>query len=327
MLTSDRPRPTSRARLNDMQPGERGYPRLFFYPTGAWALGFLTMLVLIGGGAAFYVWYMRPGADTFPGSPVGLVYAVIATIFFILAAAGYALRRRSRKRAVGQLNASLNWHIFLAIIALGFAFFHALGNFAAISGTYALIGLLTLALSGMVGRFLDRVLPRMITAEVDAALTAQGEDRGESLSQELKAIITDHSLAVPPRQGPGRDKSGPYASRAPALPAQNALNVPWDLAYISLEPTQQELDRDAPHYRFIPDRKSNLSRVDVFMPPAEKPMAEMHRIQQSMEREQRYRRLIRLWRSVHITLAIVAVGLIIYHLIFVGVLFLPGLIH
>lgn len=321
MLTSDRPRPASRALLNDGQQGERGYPRLFFYPTGAWALGFLTALVLIGGGAAFYVWYMRSGADTFPGSPVGLVYAVIATIFFILAAAGYALRRRSRKRVVGQLNASLNWHIFLAIIALGFAFFHALGNFAAISGTYALIGLLALALSGMVGRFLDRVLPRRITAEVDAALTAQGEDRGESLSQELKAIITDHSLAVPPRQSPAG------SVRSPVQPVQNALNVPWDLAYISLEPTQQELDRDAPHYRFIPDRKSNLSRVDVFMPPAEKPMAEMHRIQQSMEREQRYRRLIRLWRSVHITLAIVAVGLIIYHLIFVGVLFLPGLLH
>lgn len=316
MLTSERPRPSSRAMLSDRQEGERGYPRLFFYPTSVWALAFIITLLTIGGGAAFYMWYNHPGADTFPGSPVGLIYAVISTIFFILAAAGYALRRRSRKRAVGQLNASLNWHIFLAIIALAFAFFHALGNFAAISGTYALIGLLALALSGMIGRWLDRVLPRMITAEVDAALTAQGEDRGESLSQELKAIITDHSLAVPPRQ-----------SSAGGARAQNALNVPWDLAYISLEPTQQELDRDAPHYRFIPDRKSNLSRIDVFMPPAEKPMAEMRRIQRSMSREQFYRRLIRLWRSVHITLAIIAVGLIIYHLIFVGVLFLPGLMH
>lgn len=321
MLTSERPRPASRAMLSDMQSGERGYPRLFFYPTGAWALAFIITLFIIGGGAAFYVWYMRPGADTFPGSTVGLIYASIATLFFILAAVGYALRRRSRKRAVGQLNVSLNWHIFLAVIALAFAFFHALGNFEAISGTYALIGLLALAFSGIIGRWLDRVLPRMITAEVDAVLTAQGEDRGESLSQELKAIITDHSLAVPPRQSPAG------YTRSPAISARNALNVPWDLAYISLEPTQQELDRDAPHYRFIPDRKSNLSRVDVFMPPAEKPMAEMRTIQRCMNREQRYRRLIRLWRSVHITLAIVAVGLIIYHLIFVGVLFLPGLIH
>jgi len=111
------------------------------------------------------------------------------------------------------------------------------------------------------------------------------------------------------------------------LPAQIALNVPWDLAYISLEPTQQELDRDAPHYRFIPDRKSDMSLVDVLLSPAEKPMAEMRRMQRAMSREQRYRRLIRLWRSVHIILAIVAVGLIVYHLIFVSVLFLPGLIH
>lgn len=321
MLTSERPRPASRSMLSERQQSERGYPWLFFYPTSAWTLAFIITLLMIGGGAAFYVWYKHLGADTFPGSPVGLIYAVIATIFFILAAVGYALRRRSRKRVVGQLNASLNWHIFLAIIALAFAFFHALGNFEAISGTYALGGLLALALSGMIGRWLDRVLPRLITAEVDAVLTAQGEDRGESLSQELKAIITDHSLAVPPHQSPAGN------TRSSAISARNALNVPWDLAYISLEPTQQELDRDAPHYRFIPDRKSNLSRIDVLMPPAEKPMAEMQRIQQSMRREQRYRRLIRLWRSVHITLAIIAVGLIIYHLIFVGVLFLPGLIH
>ena len=325
MLTSDRPRPASPSALSREKEGESGYPRLYFYPTGAWAFAFIFTLLVVGGGAAFYVWYMRPGADTFPGSTVGLIYAVIATIFFVLAAAGYAMRRRSRKRAVGQLNASLNWHIFLAIIALAFAFFHALGNFAAISGTYALIGLLALALSGMVGRWLDRVLPRMITAEVDAVLTAQGDDRGETLSQELRAIITDHSLAVPPRQPANQDAA--RGARSPALPTQNALNVPWDLAYISLEPTQQELDRDAPHYRFIPDRKSELSRIDVLMPPAEKPMAEMRRMQRALGREQRYRRLIRLWRSVHITLAIVAVGLIIYHLIFVGVLFLPGLLH
>ncbi len=319
MLTSDTTRSPSSAALDKEKRGERGYPRFFFYPTGAWVFGFISTLVIVGAGGAFYVWYDRPGADTFPGSPVGLLYAVIATVFFILAAAGFTLRRRSRKRAMGQLNASLHWHVFLAIIALAFAFFHALGHFAAISGTYALVGLLALSLSGMVGRVLDRVLPRMITAEVDAVLTAQGDDRGETLSQELQAIITQHSLAVPPRQ--------PADRHVPIAPTGEALNVPWDLAYISLEPTQQELDRDAPHYRFIPDRKSALSRNDVLMLPAEKPMAEMRKMQRAMSREQQYRRLIRLWRATHITLAIVAVGLIIYHLIYVGVLFLPGLIH
>jgi len=320
MLTSDTTRSSSPTALDKEKRGERGYPRFFFYPTGAWAFGFITTLLIIGGGGAFYVWYNRPGADTFPGSRVGLIYAVIATVFFVLAAVGFSLRRRSRKRAMGQLNASLNWHIFLAIMALAFAFFHALGHFAAISGTYALIGLLALSLSGMVGRVLDRVLPRMITAEMDAVLTAQGDDRGETLSQELQAIVTQHSLAVPSPQLLANQ-------HAPVAPTGEALNVPWDLAYISLEPTQQELDRDAPHYRFIPDRKSALSRIDVLMPPAEKPMAEMRKMQQAMRREQRYRRLLRLWRTAHITLAIVAVGLIIYHLIYVGVLFLPGLMH
>lgn len=299
--------------------GERGYSWLFLYPSSAWGLGFFITLVLLAVATGFYLWFDRPALHPQPYSNPALVYAFTGTAFFVAALVGFAMRRRARKRRVGQLSVALHWHIFLAIIALVLLIYHAFGHFMAISGTYALIGLIVLVLSGIIGRALDRILPRLIAAEVDKALTAQGDDRGESLSHELRAIVTQHNLAVPvSRQiGAGNDT---------IPPGDSGFNVPWDLAYISLEPTQEELDRHAPKYRLIPDRKSALSRVDVFMPPAERPMAEWHTVQQAMRREKMYRSLLRFWRVTHVSLAIIAVGLVIWHIVFVSVLFLPGLL-
>ncbi len=319
MLTSHTARPHIAA--EETTRGERGYSTLFFYPSGAWVLGLITTLVIIGISAALYMWFDRPGYNRTPAGPAGLAFAFAGTAFFLLALVGYAVQRHSRKRMMGKLNAALSWHVFLAIIALALLTFHAFGHFAAISGTYALIGLIVLSLSGVVGRLLDRILPRKIAALVDKALTAQGDDRGETISQEIRAIVSNGNFSArqPAALPPGLATS--------AAPVQDALSVPWDLAYISLEPTQQELDRDAPHYRFIPDKKSALSRVDVFMPPAERPMAEWRQIQRAMRREQVYRSLLRLWRILHIALAVIAVGLIIWHIIFATTMLATGQIH
>lgn len=319
MLTSNTA--NSRAETGKMTKGERGYSWLYFYPSGSWGLGFVTSLFMIGSSAGLYVWFNRPGYNRTPAGPAGLAFAFAGTAFFLLALISYVVQRRSRKRVVGRLNSALNWHVFLAFIALALLIFHAFGHFAAISGTYALIGLIILTLSGIIGRLLDRILPRKIAAEVDKALTAQGDDRGETISQEMRALVVNGSLAA------GQPVALPPHFDASAEPVQHAPDIPWDLAYISLEPTQQELDRDAPRYRFIPDRKSALSRVDVFMPQAERPLTEWREIQQAMRREQRFRSLLHLWRMLHIALSVVAVGLITWHIIFATTLLLTGQIH
>src|SRR5579863_1155673 len=140
--------------------GEKGYSWLFLYPTRSWSGGLIVTLLVIAVGGAFYLWYNHPGNDTSPDGTAGLVYACIGTVFFTLAAILYSLRRRSRKRSVGQLHAALNWHVFLALMGLALLFMHSFGHFAAISGTYALYGLIVLAISGVIGRMLDRLLPR-----------------------------------------------------------------------------------------------------------------------------------------------------------------------
>ncbi len=315
------------------QHRETGYPWLFLYTGRSWAIGLIVTFLMIGLGGAFYVWYDRPGNNTAPASMVGLGYAVLGTTFLILTTVFYSLRRRLRKGAIGQLNASLNWHMFLAIMGMAMILMHSFGNFNAMSGTYALYGMIALMVSGIVGRALDHFMPRLIAAEVHKVLTVQGEDRITTISQKLQAIVVHntqeelHGFTV---NAPG---SSNVLMPVPGLRpdsishATNKLNTPWDLAYTSLEPTQQELDRDTPHYRFIPDKKSALTRPGAAMPGAQEQISALQDVYGSMQREQFYRYIIRYWRVLHISLALLTIGLVIWHLIFAAQLLLPTMFH
>jgi hypothetical protein len=324
------------SQVNNSKPsqhGEKGYPWLFFHPRRSWYTGLTITLIVTGVCGAFYNWYIHSGNDTFPGGTVGLIYAAIGTVFFILAAILYTLRRRSRKRAIGELNAALSWHVFFAIMALLVLFMHALGNFELISGTYALFGMFVLAISGIVGRMLDQLVPRLIAREVDKVLTSRGEDRIETVSQKLQAIVIYNSQqahnnrADQPNLPATVIASHKLMRKAlPRTANEQAIGIPWDLAYTSLEPTQQELDRDAPHYRLIPDKRSSLARPEALMPGAEEHISDLQDIHVAMLREQFYRRIIRYWRILHILLSFITVGLVIWHIIFALTLLLPGLI-
>jgi hypothetical protein len=214
---------------------------------------------------------------------------------------------------------------------------HSFGNFNPRTGTYALYGMIALVISGFVGRTLDRVIPRLIAREVRKALTEQGEDRIERISQQLQAIVVHNNEQVRTFSTGGaassRDTSlvpapGPRANLPlPFEPSKQALPTPWDLAYISLEATPQELSVDAPQYRFIPDRKSNLTRPGALLPGAQEHISELERVQHAMQREQFYRYVIHYWRIFHVALALLTIGLTVWHLVYAAQLLLPTLFH
>lgn len=316
--------------------GERGYPWLFFSMSRSWVTGLIVTLLFIVVGIAFYGWYISSGNDTAPDSLAGLSYALVGTIFLMLAAVSYTLRRRHlRKRRVGQLHAALNWHMFFAILGVIAILMHSFGNFEAISGTYALYGMIALTVSGFIGRALDRIIPRLIAGEVAKVLTVQGEDRVATISQKLEALVVHNTqqeitgFRVDPSSS--STPSGPSgASMSSTLPFDTkgqSLGTSWDLAYISLELTQQELDRDAPHYRLIPDKKSVLTRPGALMPGAQEEMAALQDVHRAMQREQFYRYIIRYWRICHIALALLTIGLVIWHLIYAAQILMPMLFH
>ncbi len=318
--------------------GEVGYSWLFFSGGRAWFMRVVVALLIALGGA-FYVWYTQHSSDAAPDSLTGLAYAVTGTLFLLLAAILYALRRHARsKRKVGQLNSALNWHIGFGVLGLVFLSMHSFGNFNPRSGTYALYGMIALVVSGAVGRFLDRLLPRLIARQVHKALTAQGDDRIENISEKLQAIVVHNSQNLQgfiPVPGAGPHKastslvpvSGPISNDFPFAYKDQPLHTPWDLAYISLEATPQELSREAGQYRFIPDKKSELARPGALMPGAQEHIYELQEVERAMQREQFYRYVIRYWRKFHIALALLTLGLTIWHLIYAAQLLLPTIMH
>jgi hypothetical protein len=301
----------------------------------------ITLLLVVGGGA-FYAWYTRTGQDASPDSAAGYAFAITGTFFIILSAVLYSRRRRTRKnRVAGQLHASLQWHTCFAIVGLEFLFLHAFGNFNPRSGTYALYGMIALAISGVIGRLLDRLLPRLIAGEAQKALTAQGEDRVELISQKLRAIVMHNTADIQGfaptgtgiEQAPSRSTSlvslsgGPLSNSFPFEYKDQPLHTPWDLAYISLEATPQELSREAGQYRFVPDRKSELARPGALMPGAQEHISELGEVERAMQREQFYRYMIRYWRRFHVLLMLLTLGLTLWHLIFAAELLIPTFLH
>lgn len=223
-------------------PGEKGYPLLFFYITKIWLLGMLVTLIVVAATGGFYFWYSQFGNDIAPDSTIGLIFASAGTLCFILSAILYMRHRRSHRRKTGQLNSSLHWHIFLAIMSLVLLLMHSFGNFNARTGTYALYGLVALVVSGFVGRLMDRIMSRLLAAEVAKTITMQEK---------------------------------------------------WEQCWDRSQPLQWTKD---------------LVRT---------PEALVRQIQRAAPREEFYRSIIRYWRKFHVMLALVTVGLVIWHLVFV----------
>jgi hypothetical protein len=323
----------------EQNKGETGYSWLYFAGGRAWFMRLFVILLGAGSGGAFYVWYTQHSSDTSPDSIAGYSFAIVGTLFLLLAAFLYSLRRRShKKRATGQLHTSLNWHICFGVLGLVFLFLHSFGNFNPRTGTYALYGMIALAVSGIVGRFLDRLVPRLIAGEVHKALTVKGDDRIETISQKLQAIVVYNSQDLrgfTPIPGTKSIKSstslaplpGPVSRDFSFASEDQPLQTPWDLAYISLEATPQELSREAGHFRLVPDKKSELVRPGALMPGAQEHISELQEVESAMQREQYYRYIIRYWRKFHILLALVTLALTVWHLVYAAQLLLPTLLH
>jgi len=185
-----------------------------------------------------------------------------------------------------------------------------------------------------------------MTEEVRKALTAQGEDRVENISQRLSAIVSHNTMeevrgfqsgpngqSMPGLPGLASAPFGNARSRTAKSPtgksgaSSSVLQSSWDLAYISMEETPQELNRDSAQYRFVPDRKSALARPGALIPGAQEHITALTDVQQALKREVFFRYLIRYWRVFHISLAILTIALTLWHLEYAVGLLLPVFFH
>ncbi len=303
----------------------KGYPLNFIDSSRPWRTSLLVTVLSIGVGIASFVVYNHISGDISPDSIAGYTYATIGTICLVMAAVSYTLLKSSRKRGVGALNGALHWHISFAVIGLTMIFLHSFGNFNPRSGTYALYGFIALAISGAIGRAIDRLAPRLIAQEVRKAITEQGEDRIEHITRSLQSIVNYNSQQVRSFQ----PNQQPAMQAASARPRRDDSVLPnsWDLAYITLDETPQEANRDATQYRFVPDRRSSLTRPGALVPGVQEHMTELQNVQRALQREQFYRTMICYWRLFHVSLTVVTIGLVLWHLEFAAELLIPTFFH
>ncbi len=299
------------------QKGEKGYPLFFFHPGRQWMVSAAVSLGILAVSIIFFLWSIHVSNDRGGDSFAGLVFAVAATVFMFMAAVGFSLRRRARKRAVGELNAVLNWHVCFATLSLILVFFHAFGNYNPRTGTYALYGMIALVISGIIGRILDRMMPRIIAQKVSQALTAEGEDRAESISRQLISVA----------QGNRQGSRGPQRSWGGILNPLSWSGIPnksggqvgqdvWDMAYISEAPQQSR--RNNRSYRDV------MASPDMLYQGAQAHIEAIEQVQETFKQETFLRGVIRFWRIFHIILAVVTVGLTLWHIEYAFALIIPA---
>ncbi len=150
----------------------------------------LAWLVGIGTGGMLVYWYVRSlqGEDVGPASIAGLSFAMAGTLLLLLVGAGYPLRKRWGARWPGRLHTFLAWHLVGGLLGLLLVWMHTTGTFAQSSGTYTFYGLLGVALSGGVGRLIDRVCPHLAARAALETLNAQGEERLEELAEAARTL-------------------------------------------------------------------------------------------------------------------------------------------
>jgi hypothetical protein len=144
-------------------------------------------------------------------------------------------------------------------------------------GTTALYGLLTLVLTGVIGRLLDLWQARIIAHEADT--------NGAGIARSVEERLRELSLALE------RLSAGKSAQFKQSV--AQALQTSFVSPPAALAPAEV---RDFEHVRTM--------------------LGEHTRLNCSLQRQQRAHLIIRVWRFVHIPLACVAVAIILYHSLF-----------
>ncbi len=256
----------------------------------------------LGGVLAYgYVTYLL-GGDVAPDSGTGYIFAILGTLLLVIVGAGYVLRKRLWRGRFGLLHTALSWHVVGGILALALILAHSAGNYHPRTGSYALYSLIALVVSGIIGKQLDKIAPRLAARAALKTLTADGEER-------LDALVT--TLTWKRQRRRERSRSISQQTR------QAASSAPWDLAYYDLSAPPEEIPALL--------HQQHRGHARAASPAMEGALAsEAVTIRQQIGMERLCLHLIRVWRYLHTALSVVTLALILWHLEFAATLLLAS---
>lgn len=258
----------------------------------------LAALALGGGAAVVYLRYLRSGGDVAPDSAYGYGFALAGTAILLLVGASYFVRKRWARHGRGRLHTWMAWHIAGGCLGVALIFMHAAGNFHPRTGTYALYALIVLIVSGVIGRALDRICPRLAARAALGALTESGAERLDNLTWQVTAL----RMPAPPDRAPAATHGDPRMARG----------QPWDIAYLDLDPEVEAIPS------FFGGSAAHAAAAQPAAPVA-LPRAvrrEAASLRATLSREEFWLALVRVWRRLHLLLSVVFVALLAWHIEF-----------
>lgn len=277
------------ALVNRSTAQQRPVRRIWKTPGSKWNWIFVAISVFTLG-LVYLLYRSAIATQLYPGpyNPPFRQFGVVAFVL-VLVVAAYTLRRRFVRSLPGKVQNWLWLHIWFGVISVLIACMHE--NFLNIThdlewtktrfteyyfGTSALFALILLVVSGVVGRLLDMWQARVIAEEADT--------NGAGINRSVQDRMFELALKVE-RLSAG--KSAPFQQFC-----QEALA--W----------QAELPTSLPvlHPGEIADFELVYEALGA-----------RARLGRSLQRQQRARRIIRVWRYIHIPLACLAVLVISFH--------------
>ncbi len=240
--------------------------------------------------AALYAWFYMAAKAQGEAAPINDPFRLFGIIAYILvlATAAYSLRRRFVRGLPGKVQSWLWMHTWIGVITILIVFLHenylfVLHDFVHtltdLTDTYwagaALFALLFLVLSGVTGRLLDLWQTRLIAHEAST--------NGVGIVRALEERILELEYTIE-RLCAG--KSEPFKAYClQALSSAAALSEPPMI---------------------VPNERLDFQRAyETFSKRAV--------LLRSLARQRKARRIISTWRTIHITLACIALIVISYH--------------
>jgi hypothetical protein len=274
-------------------PMQQRTVRRIWKTPGSWFNWLFLLLSLVILGCVYLLYRSALATQLYPG-PYNDPFRQFGIVSFclVLLVAAYTLRRRFVRSLPGKVQNWLWLHIWFGVISILIAFMHenflnithdfALGvsRFTEASfGMSALLALLLLVLTGVLGRLLDMWQARVIASEADT--------NGVGITRAVEDRLFELELAVERLSAGKSAQFKQYCDQA--LQMQGAL--PQLLAVL------------APH-----EVKDFQRTYEV--------LGERAQLEHSLLRQRRARQLMRVWRYLHISLACLAVVVIGYHSLF-----------
>ena len=275
--------------------------RIWKSPASRLRLGWLITALVVY--IPILAWYMytvktQPAANVQPANEPLLLFGIVAYLL-VLGTLAYTLRRRFVRGLPGKAQNWLWMHTWIGISTVLIVFLHEnfdditydicpQGTCLAVSfwtQTYfafsALFGLLFLVSSGIIGRLLDMWQARTIAREASS--------NGVGIARAVEERILELEYIVE-RLCAG--KSEPFKQYClQGIDGKGMPSSPMSIV-VALPPREQ----------------SDLQRAGATL-------MERARLVRSLKRQERARRIIRVWRTLHIILATAAMLVISYHAI------------